>query len=232
MWNACLAGPPPAYPRRVLPQLGGDMATGKGDDYHALCGRWGATALFIRTSNTMDPARIAASIKEACADLIDLWNGALPSSADHWSAKRIPIKLDDDGTGNAVGSFLRLDGYNVHLVGAGTVAMRQDRYPNKRSELWFQTADLAKRGGVYLGALDRQTQRRLKQQLLAPAWELDGAGRRVVEPKDDTKEKIGRSPDDADSLNLAYYEPPSMLPTPVEPEKPRADRPGHWMGGR
>jgi hypothetical protein len=35
------------------------------------------------------------------------------------------------------------------------------------------------------------------------AWDLDPAGRRKVEPKEETKEKIGRSPDDADALLLA-----------------------------
>jgi hypothetical protein len=42
--------------------------------------------------------------------------------------------------------------------------------------------------------------------MLAPAWDVDTAGRRAVEPKDVTKEKIGRSPDDADAVNLAYLE--------------------------
>ena len=51
---------------------------------------------------------------------------------------------------------------------------------------------------------------------MAPAWDLDAQGRRKLEPKDKTKEKIGRSPDDADAMNLAYYEgggwaPPEVL---------------------
>jgi hypothetical protein len=33
---------------------------------------------------------------------------------------------------------------------------------------------------------------------------MDSAGRRVVESKDETKKKIGCSPDDIDALNLAY----------------------------
>ena len=51
------------------------------------------------------------------------------------------------------------------------------------------------------------------------AWDLDPAGRRKVEPKEETKEKIGRSPDDADALLLAYLEgvafgPPAPIPNP------------------
>jgi hypothetical protein len=83
--------------------------------------------------------------------------------------------------------------------------------------LWFQVAERAKAGLVYpagvsevrqfgLSGMDRATLRRLKQQLMAPEWEPDAAGRRRVEAKDQTKEKIGRSPDDADAFNLAYLE--------------------------
>jgi hypothetical protein len=43
-------------------------------------------------------------------------------------------------------------------------------------------------------------------QAMAPSWKLDNAGRRVVEPKAKTKQKIGRSPDDMDGLHLAYFE--------------------------
>jgi hypothetical protein len=53
--------------------------------------------------------------------------------------------------------------------------------------------------------LDRKTLARLRQQLLAPWWELRG-GQRVVENKDDTREKIGCWPDGTDALNLAYHE--------------------------
>jgi hypothetical protein len=54
--------------------------------------------------------------------------------------------------------------------------------------------------------LDVPTGARLRQQFLAPAWDLDPAGRRLVEPKEVTREKIGRSPDDADAANLAFHD--------------------------
>jgi hypothetical protein len=82
---------------------------------------------------------------------------------------------------------------------------------------------------VKVGALDRPTRARLRQQLLAPAWGYDErTGRRVVESKDETKKKIGRSPDDADALLLAYLEGISIGPPPVI-ETPRP----HWnpLGG-
>lgn len=42
-------------------------------------------------------------------------------------------------------------------------------------------------------------------QLTAPRYGLDSSGRIKVEKKDETKKRIGRSPDDADALLLAFY---------------------------
>jgi hypothetical protein len=228
LWAACLDRPRPAFPRDSLPEIGCDTATGKGDDWHAIHSRWGSVSVAHSTSNTMDPARIGARLKEAARELAELANRHRDRSAQPIDPKHIPIKIDD-ATGNAVGSFLMADGYTVHLIGAGTSATRPDRYPRKRDELWFEVADRAGSGGVYLGALDRATLRRLKQQLMAPAWEMDAQGRRKVEPKDETKEKIGRSPDDADAFNLAYHEAPFMVPTVIEPER-RAEYRGGPFG--
>jgi hypothetical protein len=208
LWEACL-GPQPPFPLDRLPQLGCDCSMGKGEDYFSLHGRWRAVSIYHETSNTMDPARIALRIRSACHDLAMLAN-------DHrrrgtWGAREIepteiPVAIDDDGTGNAVGSFLRAEGYTVFQIGAGTSARDEERFPNKRSELWFHTAEKAKAGQVCLSLLDAADRARLQTQLLAPTWDLDAQGRRKVEKKDDTKKKLRRSPDEADALNLSHYE--------------------------
>ena len=44
---------------------------------------------------------------------------------------------------------------------------------------------------------------------MTPTWKVNSQGQRAVEPKADTKRRLGRSPDDMDALNLAYaYVPP------------------------
>ena len=54
--------------------------------------------------------------------------------------------------------------------------------------------------------------------------------RRVVEKKEETKKRLGRSPDDMDALNLAYYElgweAPYAITVPVYDDRllgPRSD---------
>ncbi len=219
VWEACLGVPaeqlPGLYPATgELPEIGADCATGKGDDYHAIHARWGKVSLCHETSNTMNPVRIFERLKAIAYKMAFLVNRHRPAAAKPVEAQEIPIKIDDDGTGGAVGAFLGEAGYTVYMIGAGCSASDDTRYPRKRDELWFQSAERARRGLVQLSALDRPARGRLRQQLLAPAWEFDAAGRRCVERKEDTKEKIGRSPDDADALALAYLG--NVVPPPVE----------------
>lgn len=42
-------------------------------------------------------------------------------------------------------------------------------------------------------------------QLLESQWEIDTKGRSKVEPKEDIIERLGRSPDNADALLLAFF---------------------------
>ena len=90
-------------------------------------------------------------------------------------------------------------------VAAGGVPLDANRFPNKRSELWFASAEYGRDGQLDLTRLDEATFKRLSDQLTAPIYKPDSRGRNVIEPKVDTKKRIGRSPDDADAFNLAYF---------------------------
>jgi hypothetical protein len=83
--------------------------------------------------------------------------------------------------------------------------MKPEYYNNKRAELWFCAADLAKAGVVLdLSRLLPEVVLELRRQLLAPTYLLNGKGVIVLEEKKETKKRLGRSPDDADAFNLAY----------------------------
>jgi hypothetical protein len=202
-WEACQGQPPPFDPR-LTPEIGCDCAEGKGEDYHAIHGRWGVVSVHHETANTMDEVKIFGRLKDCAGALADLLNSRRPASVRQVEPTEIPIKLDDDGTGHAIGAFLAAAGYKVVLIGAGTAPLDPQKYAKRRDELWFHAAEFARRGLVNVGLLPQADRARLRQQLLAVEWTLDPAGRRTVERKDETKEKIGRSPDDADAMNLAY----------------------------
>ena len=74
-------------------------------------------------------------------------------------------------------------------------------YPNARSELWFEFAE------DWLPQLDLDDDEDLLADLCAPEYKIDSQGRRVVEPKEDTKKRLGRSPDRADSVMLMFLSP-------------------------
>ncbi len=115
---------------------------------------------------------------------------------------KVPVKVDDDGVGGGVTD--QKEGFNFLPVSAASRPAQQEDYPNRRSELWFVTADRADHGRLDVSRLSEESRNLIRQQVMAPTWKLDAQGRRVVEPKADTKKRIGRSPDDADALNLAF----------------------------
>jgi hypothetical protein len=219
LWEACLGQSVP-FDWRQKPEVGCDCALGKGDDYHAIHARLGPVSFLHETSNTMSPTRIFGRLKEVCEEAADRYNSLRHKNVKPLSPQEVLIKLDDDGVGNAVGDFLRQAGYLVVCIGAGTKALDPMKYGRRRDELWFHVAELARVGLVNVNLLDRASKGRLRQQLLAPTWDMDQAGRRCVEPKDDTKEKLGRSPDDADAMGLCYTACGDFTPA-RSPDNPR-----------
>jgi hypothetical protein len=188
----------------LLPELGVDVGR-YGDDMTSWHVRWGHTSVAHDSRNGWDTVAVAGH----CKALAEQWAAAAtkvrPGSSQPISWKQIPMKIDDDGVGGGVVDLLRSWGAMVIPIGAGTRSI-SGRYPNKRSELWFQVADRASGGMVCLGRLPKALQARMRQQALTVLWRMNAAGMREVEPKDQFKARIGRSPDDMDALNLAYLE--------------------------
>ena len=119
----------------------------------------------------------------------------------------VPVKIDDDGVGGGV--WDQRDGFNFLRVSAGSNAVDTEGYPNRRSELWFVVAERALYGMLDLSRLPESTRRELRRQCMTPTWKVNAQGQRVVEPKDQTKKRLKRSPDGADAMNLAYaFVPP------------------------
>jgi hypothetical protein len=115
----------------------------------------------------------------------------------------VPVCIDAGGVGGGVVD--QSCGYRFIEVNGSTKPHQLSRYPNTRSELWFVTADLAKADMVDFSRLPAAVKHKIKMDLFAPSYSMDSLNRRVVEPKDRTKARLGRSPDHADAVNLAFY---------------------------
>jgi hypothetical protein len=86
-------------------------------------------------------------------------------------------------------------------VNVGEASTDPARFPKLRDQIWWEVGrELSQSGGWDLSELDDET----IGQLIAPRWSPDSSGRVKVEPKEKTRERIGRSPDDADALLLAF----------------------------
>jgi hypothetical protein len=109
---------------------------------------------------------------------------------------------------------------------SSTACHRPADYKNKRSELWFQTAERARAGQLSLTRLDKRTLDRLRQQALAPEYKINSQGLRELEPKDKMKDRLKRSPDDMDAVNLAYYEVSGMVWSPESHFQSSSERRG------
>lgn len=214
-------GPEPEIPFDALPEIGCDVAN-YGTDYTVFHVRWGPVSLLHQSVNGWGADRILDRLKELarwCAELAtarrDRQAAPVPPSA-------VPVKVDDDATGRAIFPFLVRAGFRAVPVNAASTPRRPDLYSNVRSELWFYAARKAGAGLLNLSRLGRAERQRLELQALAPVWWPNEAGQRVVESKDDLRDpkRLGRSPDDADGMNLAYYEPAGDgVPRPVATER-------------
>lgn len=124
----------------------------------------------------------------------------------------VHVKVDSNGIGfGLVGELRNLGQRGVHNakitgVNVSEKARRPDLYYNLRAQLWWEVGRLASEQRTWdLSQMENADA--TIAQLLEPRYELDLKGRIKVELKDEIRKRIGRSPDNADALLLAFYQP-------------------------
>ncbi len=125
--------------------------------------------------------------------------------ASRYPIAHVRIVVDDTGVGGGVTDILRNKRWNVTAFNGGEAAYNPLRFPNRRSELWFQMA-------AQLEDIDMDPDDQLGIDLTEPRYSFDLKMRKCVEQKPDTKKRLGRSPDRADAINLLFV--PSDAPPP------------------
>lgn len=118
----------------------------------------------------------------------------------------------DAGRGEGVIDRCRQMGFSVTEVNFGGRADNPQRYINKRTEMWDSIRQWLEQGGSLPDVAE------LKTELVTPEYSFDPAGRMKLEAKESIKERMGASPDIADSLALTFAHP-------VAPK-------GRYRGGR
>lgn len=176
-------------------QIGVDVAR-FGDDFTTIWARRGPVVLGCMAYNGQSTTATRGFV-------IDMINKHVQKNE---AAQLVPIKVDDNGIGGAVVDALKELDYNVIPVNASSAAFESESYPNRRTELWYGTRDRAETFELDFTRIDLDNLEELRRDLLAVKYKINSRGQRVIEDKDELKkrDRLGRSPDWADGLNLAF----------------------------
>lgn len=183
----------PRTSREQLPvELGVDI--GAGGDETVIRERRGVVAGREWRSRDRNPERVTQLIHQAVIE-----TGATA------------VKIDSIGIGWGIVGSVRTSlghassGTRVVAVNVGQSPTDRDRYINLRAELWWTVGRLlSQNNGWDLSQMENADT--TISQLVTPKWFASDGGKIKVEPKADVIDRLGRSPDNADALLLAFYQ--------------------------
>ena len=136
----------------------------------------------------------------------------------------VRVKIDAIGVGWGVAGLLEdwgKDGRHsstIVAVNVSQAAYQREKFANQRAEMWWTTRELLQpdENGDQFVCMDVDSQ--TVAQLSAPTYRANSAGKIQIESKDDMKRRGISSPDRAEAVLLALFEPPqSVQPDLVEP---------------
>jgi phage terminase large subunit len=154
-----------------------------GDDASVLCIRQGRHLMELHSWKKL-------SLMELCGRVLDLLN-----SADEPPEE---ILVDSIGLGAGVLDRLRELDISARGVNVSESPAMADRYANLRAELWDRTKQW------FNEEVQIPNDDSLIADLTAPRYSFNSSGKMIVESKAETKKRLGRSTDFADSLVLTF----------------------------
>jgi hypothetical protein len=125
------------------------------------------------------------------------------------------VKIDSIGVGaGLVGELRNLARDGIHsasivAVNVADTAHDEQTYANLKAQMWWELGRLQSEQRTWDLSQMANPDATIAQ-LIEPRWFTDTKGRIQVEKKDETRKRLGRSPDNADALLLAYYVPPAV----------------------
>lgn len=179
-----------------------------GDDRTALIYRRGSQAFDLEYHHKKDTMQVAgivkAHIERTCPEAVFVDVGGLGAG--------VIDRLKEMGFGAPDGP--------VKAINSGNRAMTEDRYINRRAEMWGLMAEWLE-GDLPVTVPDDNA---LQADLCSLKYSFDSSNRLVMEKKEQAKKRGVKSPDGADALGLTFAEP-------VKPKrKPRPKQQVRWKG--
>lgn len=185
-----------AHVSHMEPSIGVDVSRG-GDDT-IICTRRGLKVYpFIKVDPSADGHAIGRAVK-----------------AEAFARNASKVKVDGTGGyGLSVIDYLKADGHLYVLpVIYNKTSTKPDSFNNIRTEMYVRLRDWVRNGG----ALPPDPM--LKEDLLAPKLNIRGS-RFELEPKEDIRKRLGRSPDRADALAQTFVDSDELTDAAMMKEK-------------
>ena len=125
----------------------------------------------------------------------------LASHVKRLAMERLPkeIYIDGTGVGGGVVDILNSWGIYVNDINFGHKSLDK-QYKNKRTEMWCRMADWIRRGGCLPQNAD------LISEIATPYFYYSDDNQKFLETKKQIRDRLGKSPDLADSLALTFAE--------------------------
>ena len=197
--DECLAATKRSYPdaelRRAPKILGVDVAR-FGDDASVIFPRWGLRAEKPLKFRNFDGLQGAGAVGRKFTD---------------WGAHAIFVD-DTGGWGASWIDQLRVLHYEPIPIGFAS-SPGDRRYENKRTEMYFKAVEWIKSGGALPPGCDE-----LIAALSQTTYGFRG-DRLLLEPKEQVKQRLGFSPDEADALALTFAQDVENIPLPGDPHQ-------------
>lgn len=166
-------------------QIGVDVAR-FGNDKSIIWVRAGNMTVDVQQYAKLDTVQLAGHVEEA----IRTYCPAL-------------VCVDDIGVGGGVTDQLRERGHAdiVNGINVAEPACDSERFGNLRAEGWWMMRDWILEGGII------PPDRAIVESLTSTTYRFNAKGRIMMEPKEEVKKRLGRSPDEADALMLSLLNP-------------------------
>jgi hypothetical protein len=203
-------------PREGLVRLGVDVAADGGDEF--VIGRMdGFTGSIIHASSHNDNAVTVAGV------VLEHILAAQKAHETRGITQAVRVKIDAIGVGWGVSSILEEWGkegrHTAEIVAVNVAEKAQEntKFANQRAEMWWAMRSLLQPSPTGEQEIALAVDRKVVAQLTAPTYKMNSTGRLQIEAKADMKRRGIGSPDRAEALLLAVFEPPRRVIPDVAP---------------
>lgn len=197
-------------------RLGVDVAADGGDEF-VIARADGMLGSIVHASSHNDNAVTVAGV------VLEHIHRAQADQVARGISDPVRVKVDSIGVGWGVTSLLHEWGsegrHSAEIVGVNVAERSSDpgKFANQRAEMWWNLRSLLQPDSEGRQDLSLAVDRKVIAQLTAPTYKMNSSGRLQIEAKADMKRRGVGSPDRAEALLLAVYEPPRKISPAVAP---------------